>query len=73
VFDKFNVEWTKSCSKDYLQVSGPVKKYTKATLCGKTIPSNFQLTSKKQTMVLKFIANGSVRKSGFRAYIVASG
>jgi len=73
VFDKFNIEATNTCNKDYLQVSGPVKKYTKATLCGTKIPSNFNLTSKKKTMVLKFVSDGSKRKSGFRAYIVATG
>jgi len=73
VFDKFNIQATSDCSKDYLQVSGPIKKYTKATLCGAKVPSNFNLTSKKKTMVLKFVSDGSTRKPGFRAFIVATG
>jgi len=73
VFDKFNIQATSTCNKDYLKVSGPIKKYTKATLCGAKIPSDFNLTSKKQTMVLKFVSDGSTRKTGFRAYIVATG
>jgi len=73
VFDSFNIQATSTCSKDYLQVSGPIKKYTKAVLCGAKIPSDFNLTSKKEKMVLKFVSNGSSRKTGFRAYIVATG
>jgi len=42
-------------------------------MCGTKIPSNFNLTSKKQTMVLKFVSDGSKKKTGFRAYIVATG
>jgi len=73
VFDNFNIESNSNCANDYLQVSGPIKKYTKAVLCGAKVPSNFNLVSKKSKMVLKFVSNGSKRKPGFRAYLVATG
>jgi len=72
VFDSFNIEWNSSCSNaDYLYV-GLIAKYTKVHLCGAAAPAGFSLTSKKNQMVLKFKSNGSVKKPGFRAIIVAS-
>ena len=34
VFNKFTVQSDSTCSKDYLQISGPIKKYRRARLCG---------------------------------------
>ena len=34
VFDKFTLQSDFTCSADYLQVSGPIKKYRRARLCG---------------------------------------
>jgi len=72
VFDSFNIEWNSSCSRaDYLYV-GVVARYTKVHLCGTRVPTNFSLVSKKNEMTLRFVSNGSTRKPGFRAIIVAS-
>jgi len=72
VFTSFNIEGNSRCSKDYLKVSGPIKKYRTAKMCGSSIPSNFNLQSKRRKMVLKFVSNSSKRKSGFSAYLVAT-
>jgi len=73
MFDKFNVEWNKSCKKkDYLYVAN-IQKYTKTWLCGSSIKKNFKLTSKKDTMIVKFHSNGSKSKPGFKVRIVAIG
>ena len=34
VFSKFTVQSDSTCSKDYLQISGPIKQYRRARLCG---------------------------------------
>ena len=31
------------------------------------MPSSFNLQSSKKTLIIKFVSNGSVRKTGFRA------
>jgi len=73
LFDKFNVEWSKSCkSKDYLFV-GSIAKYTKTWLCGSSIPKNFNLKSKGDTMTLKFHSNSKTSKSGFKVRLIATG
>ena len=71
VLDKFNVEWASSCkSKDYLFLS-PIKKYTKAWLCGSSIPNGFKsMMSKKNELIVKFHSNKSGRKTGFKATII---
>jgi len=72
VLDDFNVEWNANCDEnDYLFV-GRLQTYTKVYLCGSVIPANFSLTSKKSSMVLKFVSNGTTRKSGFRAILTAA-
>jgi len=74
VLDKFNVEWASSCkSKDYLFLS-PIKKYTKAWLCGSSIPNGFKsMMSKKNELIVKFHSNKSGRKTGFKATVIATG
>jgi len=74
IIDKFNVEWSSTCkTKDYLYV-GQIKKYTKVWLCGSSVPNNFSaLTSKGDTMTVKFKSNGSKRKSGFKVRLIANG
>jgi len=71
VFDSFNVQWAKQCTKDYVIV-GAIRKYTKVQLCGSTLPSTLKLKSKKNSMNIKFHSNASIRKSGFKAFLVAS-
>jgi len=72
-FDKFNTEWSSNCKKkDYLYV-GNVAKYNKLYLCGSSMPSDFKLTSKAKTMILKFKSNKSVAKPGFKATVTATG
>jgi len=73
LFSKFNVEANSRCAKDYLQVSGPIRKYRKVKICGTNMPSSFNLQSSKKTMIIKFVSNGSVRKTGFRATLFANG
>ena len=90
VFSKFVVQSDSTCSKDYLQISGPVriltmkllhffqsilqiKKYRRARICGWPIPNGFSLASKKSKLVLRFRTDSSIRKSGFRALILATG
>ena len=34
VFNKFTVQSDPTCSSDYLQISGPIKKYRRARICG---------------------------------------
>ena len=34
VFSKFALQSDSTCSKDYLQISGPIKRYRRARLCG---------------------------------------
>ena len=34
VFNKFTVQSDPTCSTDYLQISGPIKKYRRARICG---------------------------------------
>ena len=34
LFSKFSVQSDPTCSKDYLQISGPIKKYRRARICG---------------------------------------
>jgi len=72
VFDSFNIQYDGKCAKDYLQVS-PVKKYTKAKLCGAKVPSGFNLVSKGDYLVLKFSSDSSTNKPGFSAFITATG
>jgi len=72
LFSKFNIEANSRCSNDYLQVSGPVKKYRKVKMCGSNIPSSFNLQSTKTQMIIKFVSNSSVRKTGFRAALFAN-
>jgi hypothetical protein len=73
LFSKFNVEANSRCAKDYLQVSGPMRKYRKVKICGTNMPSSFNLQSSKKTLIIKFVSNGSVRKTGFRATLFANG
>jgi len=73
VFHKFAIQSDYTCSHDYLQVSGPIKKYRKARLCGFPIPAGFSLGSKKSKLVLRFKSDSSIRKSGFEAFIAAVG
>jgi len=71
VFDSFNVEWSKDCTKDYLFI-GAIAKYTKMTLCGAKLPKKYKLRSKKNRILIKFKSNGSGRKAGFKAVLVAN-
>ena len=34
LFSKFTLQSDPTCSQDYLQVSGPIKKYRRARVCG---------------------------------------
>ena len=91
VFNKFTVQSDSTCSKDYLQISGPIKKYRRARLCGFPVttfskakhsfrnrvffqvPAGFDIASKKSKLVLRFKSDNIIRKTGFRAVIVATG
>ena len=69
VLDKFNVQWSSSCkSTDYVFL-GKIAKYTKTWLCGSK-PTIKSFKSKKDTMVVKFHSDGSVRKTGFKARFI---
>jgi len=73
LFDKFNVEWSKTCkTKDYLFV-GQISKYTKTWLCGSSIPKNYKLVSKGKEMTVKFHSNSKTSKPGFKVRLVATG
>ena len=41
VFSSFNIEGNSRCSKDYLKVSGPIKKYRAAKMCGSSVISSY--------------------------------
>jgi len=71
LFSKFNIEPHSRCANDYLQVAGPVRIYRKVKMCGSQIPSSFQLQSTGKTMIIKFVTNKSVTKTGFRATLFA--
>ena len=73
VIDKFNIQWSSTCkSKDYLFV-GQIKTYTKTWLCGSSVPNDFSaLISKKKAMTVRFVSNGSGRKSGFKVRVIAT-
>jgi len=71
-FNKFNVEWSKTCkTKDYLFL-GQLYKYTKTYLCGNTVPSKTKFKSKNQEMTIKFHSNKKVTKAGFKLTLTAS-
>ena len=74
MIDKFNVQWSSTCkSKDYLFV-GQIKTYTKVWLCGSSVPSDFSaLVSKNKKMTVRFVSNGSTKKSGFKVRVLATG
>ena len=46
LFSKFSLQSDPTCSKDYLQVSGPIKKYRRARICGFPV--------KNQTLKVEF-------------------
>ena len=73
VIDKFNVQWSSTCkSKDYLFV-GQIKTYTKTWLCGSSVPNDFSaLISKKKAMTVRFVSDGSGRKTGFKVRVIAT-
>ena len=53
LFSKFNIEANSQCANDYLQVSGPVKKYRKVKICGtnvSTILGNIIITWNMKTV-----------------------
>ena len=73
VIDKFNIQWSSTCkTKDYLFV-GQISSYTKVWLCGSSVPNDFSaLVSKKKAMTVRFVSNGSGRKSGFKVRVIAT-
>jgi len=71
VFDSFNVQWSKGCTKDYVFI-GAIRKYTKVSICGSKIPKTLKLKSKGNKMIVKFKSDGSTQKAGFKALLVAN-
>jgi len=69
---KFDLESANGCTRDYLQVAGPLKEHGKVKLCGNNVPEATSFESKYQTLTLKFVSNGKRRKSGFKAKITAN-
>jgi len=67
-----NIESTEGCGSDYLQVAGPIKDYGKIKLCGYNVPEETSFESKYHRLTLKFVSNGSRRRSGFVAKITAN-
>ena len=50
LFSKFSIQSDPTCSKDYLQVSGPIKKYRRARICG--FPVKIKLFKSSLTILL---------------------
>jgi len=69
---KFDLKSANDCSRDFLQVAGPIKEHGKVKLCGNKVPEDTSFDSKYQTLTLKFVSNGKRRKSGFKAKITAN-
>jgi len=70
-FPEFDLESGADCSKEYLQMDGPVQDHGRPKLCGNNVPDGTSFESKYNTLILKFVSNGRRRKSGFKAKIVA--
>jgi len=71
-FPNFDIESGDGCGRDFLQVSGTIKDYGKTKLCGNNVPDGASFESKHHTLTIKFVSNGSKRKSGFLAKITAN-
>jgi len=70
-FPEFDLESGADCSKEYLQMDGPVQDHGRPRLCGNNVPDGTSFESKYHTFSLKFVSNRRRRKSGFKAEIVA--
>jgi len=70
-FPEFDLESGTDCSKEYLQMDGPVQDHGRPKLCGNNVPDGTSFESKYHTLGLKFVSNGRRRKSGFKAKVVA--
>jgi len=70
-FSEFDLESGAECSKEYLQMGGPVQDHGRPKLCGNNVPDGTSFESKYHILSLKFVSNGRRRKSGFKAKIVA--
>jgi len=68
----FDLESADGCGRDFLQVDGPVKDHGKTKLCGNNVPDGTSFESKYHILTIKFVSNGSKRKSGFKAKITAN-
>ena len=56
LFSKFNIEANTKCANDYLQVSGPIRKYRKVKICGTNVRLELTKTLIMETLLLSSLS-----------------